>query len=68
MEDETLVVHLRVLRPDGSEQPAYTRTIDVRKNAFAAEFPLGLNEHGDWKIVLREPCSGKKAELPVKLP
>lgn len=66
--DEKLVVALRVFAPNGSEQRAYRRTIDCRKNAFAAELPLALNEHGNWKVVVREPCSGKVAQVTVRLP
>jgi hypothetical protein len=65
---EKLVVALRVLRPDGSEQRAYRRTLDCEEGAFAAELPLALNEHGQWAVVLREPCTGKQVKVEVKLP
>ena len=66
--DEKLAVHLRVLRPDGSEQRAYRRTIDCRRNDFALDLPLAVNEHGDWRVVVREPCTGKQASVNVRLP
>ncbi len=66
--EEKLAVALRVFRPDGSEQRAYRQTLDVEKGAFALELPLGINEHGEWKLVVREPCTGKEARSTARLP
>ncbi len=66
--DEKLVIYLRVLRPDGSEQTAYKRSIDCEGSAFTHSVPLGLNEHGNWKVVLREPCSGLCVTKEITLP
>ncbi|HUU22133.1 MAG TPA: beta-galactosidase [Phycisphaerae bacterium] len=66
--DEKLAVFLRVLKPDGAEQRAYRRTIDCRGEGFAAELPLAVNEHGDWTVVLREPCTGQEIRRTVHLP
>jgi hypothetical protein len=68
IEDERLAVSLRVLRPDGSEQAAYRRTLDCPKGAFAADIPLGLNEHGDWSVEVFEPCTGKARAVRVTIP
>ena len=68
VKDETLVVHVRALRPDGSEQAAYRRTIDCAGGAFAVEWPMGLNEHGDWTLQLREPCTGQVQGVKVNVP
>jgi len=65
---EKLVVFLRVLRPDGSEQRAYRRTIDCDGAAFAIDLPLAVNEHGDWTVVVREPCTGRAVRSNVRLP
>ena len=65
---EKLAVYLRVVGPDGTEQRAYRRTIDCRKNAFAVELPLAVNERGQWTVVLREPCTGKEVSRKVRLP
>jgi len=68
VEEEKLVVSMRVYRPDGSEQRAYRRTIDCHGNAFATELPLAVNEHGNWTVVVREPCTGKEVSIEVRLP
>lgn len=68
VKDEKLVVALRVFEPGGQEQRAYRRTIDCDGAAFAADIPLGLNEHGRWKVVVREPCTGKVAQVWARLP
>lgn len=68
VEGEKLVVHLRILRPDGTEQRAYRQWIDCDGNSFALNLPMGLNEHGDWKVLLRDPCSGSSWQETVTLP
>jgi len=68
VEDEKLVVSMRVYRPDGSEQRAYRRTIDCDGNSFAVELPLAVNEHGDWTVVVEEPCTGKRVSIELRLP
>ena len=65
---EKLVVRLRVLKPDGTEQRAYRRTIDCDGNAFAIDLPLAVNEHGQWTVLLREPCTGREISRKVNLP
>jgi hypothetical protein len=68
VDKEKLVVAMRVYRPDGSEQRAYRRTIDCDRNAFAVDWPLGTNEHGQWSVVVTEPCTGKSVSLTVEIP
>jgi len=67
VEDEKLVVAMRAFRPDGTEQRAYRRTIDCEKGRFTVSLPLGQNEHGDWKVVVREPCTGETAEVKAQV-
>ena len=66
--DERLVAALRVRRADGSEQVAYRRTLDCAGNSFAADIPLGLNEHGRWRVEILEPCTGKIASTEIDIP
>ena len=66
--DEKLVVNLTVLRPDGTEQNAYRRNIDVNKGRFEHVIPFGLNEKGDFTLRIHEPCSGLTKDLRVKIP
>ena len=66
--DEKLAVALRVFRQDGSEQRAYRRTMDCDGGVFALALPLGLNEHGEWSVVIREPCAGKTVQMSARLP
>jgi hypothetical protein len=68
MKEEALAVYVEVFRPDGSRQDAYCRTVDVRKGRFAVQFPLGLNEHGNWTAQVYEPCTGRRQTLAVNLP
>ncbi len=68
VENEKLVVAMRVYRPDGAEQPVYRRTIDCDRNVFAVDWPLGVNEHGQWSVVVTEPCTGKSVSLNVEVP
>jgi hypothetical protein len=68
MERERMAVCVEVLRPDGSRQEAYCRTVDCKGDRFAVDFPLGLNEHGDGSVVVREPCSGAAATMTVTIP
>ena len=68
MKDEALAVYVEVFRPDGSRQEAYCHTADVRKGRFAVQFPLALNEHGDWTVKVHEPCTGRTETLTVSLP
>jgi hypothetical protein len=65
--DERLVVSMRAFRPDGTEQPIYRRTIDCRHGRFAAEIPLGLNERGEWTVVVTEPCTGRAVRRTVRI-
>ncbi|PCJ57386.1 MAG: hypothetical protein COA79_16085 [Planctomycetota bacterium] len=65
---EKLVVNIKVFKPDGSEQQAYRRNIDLIGDEFSYTVPLGLNEKGSYKVKLIEPCSGKTLELTVVFP
>ncbi|KKK49371.1 hypothetical protein LCGC14_3135730, partial [marine sediment metagenome] len=38
------------------------------RGAFAVSLPLGLDERGDWTVLLREPCTGKEVRTKVRLP
>jgi hypothetical protein len=67
VKEEKLVVLVRVLKPDGTEQTVYKRSVDCTGNAFAYKVPLGLNEKGKYKVILREPCSGKTFSQEVNI-
>ena len=66
--DEKLAVALRLRRPDGSEQRAYRKALDVVKGRFEIDLPMALNESGKWTVELFEPCTGKRLSLPVDMP
>jgi hypothetical protein len=68
VERERLAVAVEAFRPDGSRQAAYCRTVDCKRNEFEVDFPLGRNEHGDWSIVVREPCTGSAATTKQRIP
>ena len=65
--EEKLVVALKIVDAAGVEQRAYRRVLDCEGGDFAVELPLGLDDRGEWTVILREPCSGAEIRQTITL-
>jgi len=60
------VVHVSVLRPDGSEAPAYARNLVAVKGSVEFTIPFALNDPpGRWRVVCRDVATGLTGEAEV---
>lgn len=62
------VVHVTVVKPDGSQPREYTRNLTLTGAPKRGIIPLALNDAaGEWKIETRDIASGKKATTQFRL-
>jgi hypothetical protein len=62
------VVHLKVLRPDGSEYRGLTRNVVLEGGRWEGALPLALNDPtGKWQLQAREVVSGQTAITHVNV-
>jgi hypothetical protein len=62
------VLHVEVLRPDGTRHPLYTRNLVTTNGAAKFTIPFAFNdEMGEWTIKVKDVASGATGEAKVRL-
>lgn len=61
------VLLLQVFSPDGSEKLTYRKIVPAENGKAVFTFPAALNDHGKWRLLVKDAASGITAQKSVEV-